>query len=161
MITITNILECSACLDRVDAVVFDLDDTLLREDLTISDYIKNLHDETLKSSLKFNIAQIVESIKLLLIMRSDSEMFDKNNLTFEQKEVLKIYNYVCSTDLGKLFEKYDTFKKDDIKKVKKPLSSIEDNNSTTKKAVDVNKKPVKTVVKGGNDSLAGAGGGHH
>lgn len=85
--------------------------------LTISDYIKNLQDETLKSSLKFNIAQIVESIKLLLIMRSDSEMFDKNNLTFEQKEVLKIYNYVCSTDLGKLFEKYDTFKKDDIKKV--------------------------------------------
>ena len=34
-------------------------------------------------------------------------MFDENTLSFEQKEVLKIYENICETPIGKYFDKYD------------------------------------------------------
>lgn len=85
--------------------------------LSISEYIKNLSNETLKSSLKYNISEIVQSIKLLIIMRASHEMFDDSNLSFEQQEILKIYDYICTTKEGKIFEKYDSLTKKDLTKI--------------------------------------------
>ena len=52
--------------------------------LAVSDYIKNIKNETLKNAFKFNISEIVEGVRLLLVMRASSDMFDCENLTFEQ-----------------------------------------------------------------------------
>lgn len=112
--------------------------------LAVSNYIKTITNAALRSSLKNNISDIVKSIKLLIIMRADKALFDDKTLSFEQKEVLKIYDKIVSSELGHYFDKYDKLNRNDIDKVLLKCL-LDDINNYIEREELISVKPAKTL----------------
>lgn len=61
--------------------------------LDVSSYIRNMPDGEMKSAFRFNIANVVESIKFLIMLECDADKF-ADDITEEQKVLLDIYRTI-------------------------------------------------------------------
>lgn len=72
--------------------------------LTVSNTIRSLKDAHIKAAFRFNIADVVESVKFLSILGCDSSKFNHNELSDEQIMLLDIYEKVLQSGCTELLE---------------------------------------------------------
>lgn len=82
--------------------------------LTVSKIIRQLPESEMKTAFRFNIADVVEAVKLLIILECNSDMFVKEELSKEQIEVLQIYDQVIKTSCYEPFDSIKQLTKEDL-----------------------------------------------
>lgn len=82
--------------------------------LSVSNIIRNMSDSEMKSALRFNIADVVESIKVLAILQCDVNKFDMSILSKEQKVILDIYKIMQSDMSMDIFKNLTNISKNDV-----------------------------------------------
>jgi len=81
--------------------------------LAVSNIIRSLKDADTKAAFRFNIADVVESMKFLSILGCDSSMFDHRELSDEQVMLLDIYEKVLQSGCIELLESLKQLNKSD------------------------------------------------
>lgn len=81
--------------------------------LAVSNIIRSLKDAETKAAFRFNIADVVESMKFLSILGCDSSMFDHRELSDEQVMLLDIYEKVLQSGCIELLESLKQLNKSD------------------------------------------------
>lgn len=81
--------------------------------LEVSNQIRDLEDSNMKSSFRFNIADVVKSIQFMIAMRCDVGKFS-DELSAEQKTLLEIYEKVIKTPCINEIKKLEAITKDDF-----------------------------------------------
>ena len=81
--------------------------------LAVSNIIRSIKDADTKASFRFNIADVVESMKFLSILGCDSSMFDHRELSDEQVMLLDIYEKVLQSGCIELLESLKQLNKSD------------------------------------------------
>ncbi len=82
--------------------------------LSVSNIIRNMSDSEMKSALRFNIADVVESIKVLAILQCDVNKFDMSVLSNEQKVILDIFKIMQSDISMDIFKNLTNISKNDV-----------------------------------------------
>ncbi len=72
--------------------------------LAVSNIIRSLKDADAKAAFRFNIADVVESVKFLSILGCDSSKFNHSELSDEQIMLLDIYEKVLQSGCTELLE---------------------------------------------------------
>ena len=81
--------------------------------LDVSNYIRNMPDGEMKSAFRFNIANVVESIKFLIMLECEADKFT-DDISEEQKVLLDIYKTVIKLPC---VEPFNDLKNMDKKKI--------------------------------------------
>ncbi|MEI8216538.1 MAG: hypothetical protein WCF96_05515 [Eubacteriales bacterium] len=81
--------------------------------LTISNIIRGMKEPEIKKAFRFNISDIVESIKLLILMNADSNLFNKADLSVEQNYLIIIYEEVITSEYYEGYKKLALLNKED------------------------------------------------
>lgn len=81
--------------------------------LDVSNEIRNLPDEKMKQAFRFNIAEVVQSIKFLVMLECESDKF-QDDISEEQKYLLQIYEAVKDSSAVLEFKKLSYLSKDKI-----------------------------------------------
>lgn len=82
--------------------------------LTVSSIIREFQDSEMKTAYRFNIADVVEAVKFLIMLECDTSKFDLNELTEEQAIILEIYEKVQKTTCVEGFEELKHLTKEDF-----------------------------------------------
>lgn len=81
--------------------------------LTISNIIREIKDSDTKAAFRFNIAEVAESVRFLLLLGCESTKF-KGDLTGEQKILLEIYEKVLNSGAARHLENIKQMSKTDF-----------------------------------------------
>ena len=92
--------------------------------LAVSNIIRELPESEIKTSFRFNIADVVESIKFLVMLECDKSKFNTEELTEEQSILLEIYQEVMNNPCMEVFQSLAQISKDDF--IRAARSTIND-----------------------------------
>ncbi len=150
--------------------------------LKVSEIIRNLPIENENIAFRFNIADVVESIKTLRILKCRSGEFTKSYLTREQEVLLDIYDEIINSEVKDVFYSLENISKErlnqsikltlcdeteylyktiknetkritDLKQANELLDELENSLSVKNRTVNENKiKHIRNLIKTANES---------
>ena len=81
--------------------------------LIVSSLIRELPNGNIKNAFRFNIADVVESVRFLLVLGADVKNFNKDELSEEQSALLGIYRKVSASEPAEIFYDLNSITKEE------------------------------------------------